>query len=64
MCVKFKSSLSMVEELIAPCQHPLHSLDETEHLTHIPYKFCAPMPGVSRNTRAHIMSKHDVCEDG
>ena len=43
---------------------PLDILDETEHLTQGTSQFCAQMHRVCRNTREHIILKHDVCEDG
>lgn len=61
--LKFRISSSEGDKVIAPGGLPLYNLFEAEHLTHCPL-YCAQMPGVPRNTGAHIMSRYDVCEDG
>ena len=58
MCLKLESSFAEFGKVVASFGLPLDILDETEHST----QFCAQMH--RRNTREHIMSKHDVCEDG
>lgn len=64
MCLKLESSFAEVGMVVASFGLPLDILDETEHLTQGTSLFCAQMHRVCRNTREHIILKHDVCEDG
>ena len=64
MCLKVENHLSDVNEVVAPFELPLFVLNDNRHLTNSQVWFHALMPCVARNLREHVMSKHDVCEDG
>lgn len=64
MCLIFRSSSSEIDKDVAPCGLPLYVLYETEHLNDSEFHLCAQTPSVPRKTGAHIMSNHDMCEDG
>ncbi|KAJ6708423.1 CBL-INTERACTING SERINE/THREONINE-PROTEIN KINASE 10 [Salix viminalis] len=55
MCLKLESSFAEFGKVVASFGLPLDILDETGHST----QFCAQMHCACRNTREHIMSKHD-----
>ena len=59
MCLKVKNHLSEINEVVAPFEVPLFV-----HLTYSQVWFHALMPSVARNLKEHVMSKHDVYEDG
>ena len=59
MCLKVESHLSEINEVVALFEVPLYV-----PLTYSQVWFHALMPSAARNLREHVMSKHDVCEDG
>lgn len=64
MCLKVENHLSDVNEVVASFQLALFVLNDNQHLTYSQVWFNALMPSLARYLREHVMSKHDVCEDG
>ncbi|KAK6255579.1 hypothetical protein SCA6_016884 [Theobroma cacao] len=51
-------------ETVAHLKLALFVLNDNQHLTYSQVWFNALMPSLARYLREHVMSKHDVCEDG
>lgn len=64
MWLKVKSSLSQVNEVVAPSEVALLILDEIGCLDHCQHLLYAHVPEVTGNLSNCVMSKRDVCEDG
>ena len=65
MCLKADNFSSEIDALVAPSELPLFAYDEIGHLTRRPYLFViAQIRNTAGNSREHVFSKHDVCEDG
>lgn len=63
MCFKVENSLLLVDEVVALIELPFFITDGIEQ-TRSPLRFYAQMPSAARNIGGHILSKHDVYEDG
>jgi len=64
MWLKVKSSLSSVNEVVAPCVLALLILNEIGYLDHCEYLLYAHLLEEGGNMGNCVMSKRDVCEDG
>lgn len=63
MCVKVENSPSLTDEVVALFELPLLINDEIDK-TRYEFRFYAQVPTSVRNIGGHILSKHDVYEDG
>lgn len=63
MCVKFENSPSLIDEVVVLFGLPLLINDEIDK-TRNEFRFYAQVPTSVRNIGGHILSKHDVYEDG
>jgi len=64
MWLKVKSSLSSVNEVVAPCVLALLILGKIGYLDHYEYLFYAHLLEEVGNMNNCVMSKRDVCENG
>ncbi|KAM1051470.1 hypothetical protein FF1_033071 [Malus domestica] len=63
MCFKVENSPSLIDEVVALFELPLLINDVTEKTLN-EFRFYAQVPTSVRNIGGHILSKHDVYEDG